>query len=265
METYYNVGKLLFDAGKSYGEGIIKEYSKRLTNEFGKGYNTSNLKRMRKFYLSIEKGATLSHQLTWSHYVEVITLNDINIMNYYINMSVNCMISVRELRLKIKSLEYERLPDSTKNKLIKKEETSLQDFVKEPIIITVNSEYEKFNEKVLQKIILENITSFLKELGSGFSYIDHEYRIKLGNRYNYIDLLLFYYKYNAFVVVELKVEELRKEHIGQIEVYMNYVDNNIKSINHNKTIGIIMVKKNNELIMEYSSDPRIISREYNLV
>ena len=183
-------------------------------------------------------------------------------MNFYIDISITQSLSVRELRLKIKNKEYERLPDSTKNKLIKKEDTSLKDFVKEPIIIKINSEYEGFNEKVLQKIILEDITSFLKELGEGFSYIDHEYKIKIGNNYNYIDFLLFNIKYNCYVVVELKVVDLKKEHIGQIEVYMNYIDKNIKNINHAKTIGIIMVKKNNELIMEYSSDPRIISREY---
>ena len=242
-------------------EGIIKEYSKRLTNEFGKGYTPTRLRYFRRFYQVFSKCPTLSDVLTFSHYCEIIWFDE-NKMNFYIDISINQSLSVRELRLKIKNKEYERLPDSTKNKLIKNEDTSLKDFVKEPIIIKVNSEYKKFNEKVLQKIILEDITSFLKELDSGFSYIDHEYKIKMGNNYNYIDFLLFNIKYNCYAVVELKVVNLKKEHIGQIEVYMNYIDKNIKSINHDKTIGIIMVKKNNELIMEYSSDPRIISREY---
>ena len=112
---------------------------------------------------------------------------------------------------------------------------------------------------------MEDIPSFLKELGVGFTFIENEYKIKLGNSYNYIDLLLFNYKYNCFTVVELKVTELKKEHIGQIQVYMNYIDNNIKSINQDKTIGIIICKKDNKFIMEYCSDKRITSKEYELI
>ena len=104
----------------------------------------------------------------------------------------------------------------------------------------------------------------MKELGNGFSYIGSEYKIKIGNSYNYIDLLLFNFEYNCFVVVELKVTSLKKEHIGQIEVYMNYIDKNIKSITHDKTIGIIICKEDNKLIIEYSSDKRIVARYYEI-
>ncbi len=138
----------------------------------------------------------------------------------------------------------------------------MTDFVKNPILIKNNTNYENVSEKILQKLILENMSSFLKELGPGFSYIDNEYKIKLGNRYNYIDLLLFNIEYNCYVVVELKTVELRKDHIGQIEIYMNYIDTNLKKINHSKTIGIIICKKDNKYIIEYCSDKRIISRTY---
>ena len=117
----------------------------------------------------------------------------------------------------------------------------------------------------MKRLILEDIPSFLKELGTGFTFIENEYKIKIGASYNYIDLLLFNYEYNCFVVVELKVTELKKEHIGQIQVYMNYIDKNLKSINHDKTIGIIICKKNNKYVIEYCSDNRVISREYELV
>ena len=117
----------------------------------------------------------------------------------------------------------------------------------------------------MQRLILEDIPSFLKELGTGFTFIENEYKIKLGNSYNHIDLLLFNYEYNCFVVVELKVTELKKEHIGQIEIYMNYIDKNIKKINQDKTIGIIICKKDNKYIIEYCSDKRILSTEYELV
>ena len=118
---------------------------------------------------------------------------------------------------------------------------------------------------MLKQLILEDIASFLEELGSGFSFIKSEYKIKIGDRYNYIDLLLFNYKYNSFVVVELKVTELKKEYIGQVEIYMNYIDKNVKEIFNNKTIGLIICKKDNKYVIEYSSDPRIYTREYELI
>ena len=265
LNTYYNVGKLLSEAGKHYGEGIIKEYSKRLTNEFGTKFGITLLKRIRQFYIVIEKGATLSHQLSWSHYCELLPVNSIDKINYYIKITKEQNLSIRELRAKIKNNEYERLDESTKEKLKEKEELKVPDLVKNPIQIKNTSGNNEISEKVLQKLILEDIHSFLKELGSGFSFIDNEYKIKMGDRYNYIDLLLFNYQFNCFVVVELKVSELKKEHIGQIEFYMNYIDKNLKNINQNKTIGIIICKKENRYVIEYCSDDRIISREYELV
>ena len=265
LNTYYNVGKLLSEAGKHYGEGIIKEYSKRLTNELGKGYSISNLKNMRNFYVFFSKSQTMSGQLTWSHYIELLKLVDKEKINYYIKIIEEENLSVRELRQKIKNNEYERLDEETKKKLKEKEELKVPDLVKNPIQIKNTSGNNEISEKVLQKLILEDISSFLKELGNGFCFIDNEYKIKIGDRYNYIDPLLFNYEFNCFVVVELKVSELKKEHIGQIEFYMNYIDKNLKNINQNKTIGIIICKKENRYVIEYCSDDRIISREYELI
>ena len=265
LTTYYNVGKLLSEAGKHYGEGIIKEYSKRLTNEFETKFGITLLKRIRQFYIVIEKGATMSHQLSWSHYCELLPVNSIDKINYYIKITKEQNLSIRELRAKIKNNEYERLDESTKEKLKNKEELKVPDLVKNPIQIRNTSDYNEISEKILQKLILEDIPSFLKELGSGFSFIDNEYKIKMGDRYNYIDLLLFNIEYNCYVVVELKITELKKEHIGQIEFYMNYIDKNLKSINQNKTIGIIICKKENKYVIEYCSDDRIITREYELI
>ena len=174
-------------------------------------------------------------------------------------------LSIRQLRERIKSNEYERLPESTKNKLINQDETNVVDYVKNPIMIKNNNNYEMFSERVLQKIILEDIENFLEELGIGFTFIKSEYPIKLGNRYNYIDLLLYNIKYKCYVVVELKVTELKKEHTGQIMTYMNYIDKNIKTIYENETVGIIICKKNNKYVIEFCSDKRIITREYELV
>ena len=174
-------------------------------------------------------------------------------------------LSVRQLREKIKNKEYKRLDDTTKNKLIINDSPTIVDFIKNPIVIKNILNKEIISEKLLQQLILEDIPSFLQELGNGFSFVKNEYRIKIGNNYNYIDLLLYNIKFNCYVVVELKVTELKKEHIGQIEVYMNYIDRNLREINQDKTIGIIICKKDNKFIMEYCSDHRILAKEYKLM
>ena len=265
LNTYYNVGKMLSEAGKNYGEGIIKKYSDQLTEEVDKKYNTTNLKRMRQFYRLIEKGAPLEHQLSWSHYKELIPLKDIYTVKYYINQCIIQKLTRDELKDRIKNKEYERLPEETKNKLITNKKTNVNDLIKNPILIKNSGNYEKISEKILQKLILEDIPAFLKELGSGFTFIQNEYKIKIENRYNYIDLLLYNIKYKCYVVVELKVTELNSNHTGQIQKYMNYVDKNIKTIEENETVGMIICKKNNKYVIEYCSDKRIIAREYELI
>ncbi len=272
LSTYYNVGKLLIEAQggedrAKYGDGLIKEYSARLKEELGKGYTFTALSRMRQFYLLSEKIAPMAQQLSWSHYCELLPLKDTNEINYYIKITTDQCLSKRQLREKIKNKEYQRLDDNTKLKLINKEEMSIGDSIKNPIIIKNKLEIDKENisEKILQRLILEDIPSFLKELGEGYSFIENEYKIKIGNTYNYIDLLLFNYIYNSFVVVELKVTEVKKEHIGQVEVYMNYIDKHIKGITNNKTIGIIVARRDNHYYIEYSSDKRIYTRDYEIV
>ena len=264
LTTYYNVGKLLSEAGKHYGEGIIKEYSNKLSKDLNRKYSVTTLKYMRLFYKFV-KSQPLADHLTWSHYMELLPLKDKDKINYYIGVTTKNNLSKRQLRERIKNNEYERLDNKTKQKLIEHKETKVEDFIKNPIVIRNSSNHEIISEKMLQKLILEDIPSFLDELGTGFTFIRNEYKIKLGNTYNYIDLLLFNYEFNCFVVVELKVTELKKEHIGQIEVYMNYIDKNLKKVTQDKTIGIIICKKDNKFIMEYCSDERISVRKYELL
>ena len=272
LSTYYNVGKLLIEAQggedrAKYGDGLIKEYSLKLSQEIGNKYNITTLKRMRQFYLIIEKGAAMRHQLSWSHYRELLPIKDINEINYYIETAISKNLAYRQLRERIKNKEYQRLDNNTKLKLINKEEISIGDTIKNPIIIKnkLGIDKENISEKILKRLILEDIEGFMKELGDGFSYIGSEYKIKINNTYNYIDLLLFNYIYNSFVVVELKVTEVKKEHIGQVEVYMNYIDKHVKGISNNKTIGIIVARRDNHYYIEYSSDKRIYTRDYEIV
>ena len=265
--TYYEIGKLLNEAGGKYGDNIINEYSKKLVVEVNKKYNRRTLFRMKQFYkiFSNKKVSQVATQLSWSHYVELLPLKDLNEIKYYIKICKEQSIGRDLLREKIKSKEYERLPKEAKEKIIRNEACELIELVKNPIVIKTNRDYENISEKILQKIILEDMPSFMKELGSGYSFIDNEYKIKLGGRYNYIDLLLFNIDYNCYVVVELKATELKKEHIGQIQIYMNYIDAHLRKFNQDKTIGIILCKKENKYVIEYCSDARIIERKYVVV
>ena len=267
LNTYYNVGKILSEAGKHYGEGIIKEYSKKLKHDLNKTYSIRLLYRMLKYYnfVSKEKLPTLSAKLSWSHYDEILKFNDINKIAYYIKICEKQNLSIRNLRTKIKSNEYERLPETTKNKLINQKQSAVVAFVKNPIMIRNINNYDVFSEKVLQRLILEDVPTFLEELGEGFTFIKNEYKLNIEGRYNYIDLLLYNIKYKCYVVVELKVTELKKEHTGQIQTYMNYIDKNIKTIEENDTVGIIVCKQDNDYVIKYCSDERIIARKYKII
>ena len=265
LNTYYKVGKLLNDAGKSYDEGIIKKYSDRLTKELGKGYTFSALSRMKQFFNISNKLATVSQLLSWSHYVELLSLNDINKINYYIRITEEQNLSVRKLRKRIKSREYERLDDNTKEKLINKEKVNAGDLIKDPILIRNKFDTSKISEKMLLETIMDNLEEFLSEFGDGYSFIKSEYPIKIGDRYNYIDMLLYNIYDNCYAVIELKINEIKKEHIGQVETYMNFIDKNLRTINQGSTIGIIVCKKKNGYLFKYVTNENIYEREYELV
>lgn len=260
VSVYYETGKLLSEVGKEYGQNIIKHYSERLMIEVGKMYNERTLYGMRKFYevFSDEK-------LNWSHYRELITIKNVDEIIYYIYICEKNNLSKRQLHDRIKSREYQRLPIETKNKLILNDEVEVKDLVPNPIIIKSNLLKEELTEYTLKQLILNNLDDFLNQLGIGFTYVGNEYKIKIGNIYNYIDLLLYNIKYKCYVVVELKVTDLRKEHTGQIMIYMNYINKNIKTLEVNDTAGIIICKQNNEYVIKYCSDNRIIAREYELI
>jgi predicted nuclease of restriction endonuclease-like (RecB) superfamily len=269
LNTYYNVGKLIVEAQggeerAKYGNKLIKEYSANLINEVGRMYNERTLRRIRQFYITFKNWSPMATNLSWSHYTELLPLKDNKAINYYLNICINQKLSKMELRNRIKNREYERLDEHTIQKLMNNEETIVSDLIKNPILIKNSYSYTEITEKILKQLILEDLENFLIELGEGFTFIKSEYKIKLGDRYNYIDLLLFNYKYNCFAVVELKVTELKKQRIGQIQIYMNYIDKNIKSVYQDKTIGIIICKKENKFIIEYSSDSRIFETSYEL-
>ena len=264
--TYFEIGRLLTEAGGRYGDNIIDEYSQKLVVEVGKKYNRRTLFRMKQFYnmFSDEKVSPLATQLIWSHYIELLSIKDGNKLSYYINVAKNNSLSKRELREKIKNKEYERLPSETKNKLILDDKIEIKDLVPNPILLRNKNNIEVVTEKALHKLILEDIESFMKELGNSFAFIGSEYKIKIGDRNHYIDLLLFNIRFNCYVVIELKTTEFKVEYISQVQKYMNYIDKNVKEQFNNNTMGILICKRENRFVIEYCSDERIAVREYEL-
>ena len=272
LEGYYNVGKLLIEAqgGETrakYGNQLIKEYSKRLTSELGKGYTPTRLKYMRAFYLLIKKSPPLADQfrsisITWSNICEILSLRDEKEIEYYLNISNKFNLTKRELRNKIKSKEYDRLDDEVKEKLSKQEVVPIKDTIPNPVVLSGLRFKEKLTEKILQKYIDENPVELCDALGEGYTYVKSQYKIKIGTNYNYIDVLLFNYISNSFVVVELKITELKKEHIGQIQTYMNYIDLKLKKGYHNKTNGVILCRKDNKWLIKYINSEEIRIRRF---
>ncbi|MGN1324544.1 MAG: PDDEXK nuclease domain-containing protein [Bacilli bacterium] len=265
--THYEVGKLLLEAGSAYGEDIIGKYSKKLMVEVSKKYNPRTLRRMRQLYQFFEKQkwSPLGTKLSISHVRQLFCLDDSNEIKYYVEQIAKRNLSRRQLEDIIKDKEYERLPEYTKKKFISNDKIEANDFVPNPILIRNKNNIDIVTEKALHQLILEDIEIFMKELGNSFSFIGSEYKIKIGDRNHYIDLLLFNIKYSCYVVVELKVTESKVEYISQVQKYMNYIDKNIKEINHNDTIGILVCKRENKFVIEYCSDERIAVREYELV
>ena len=267
VKVYYETGELLSKAGKDYGKNIIKQYSEKLMIEVGKKYNERNLRYMRQFYelFNSIKWNPMGSKLNWSHFRELLILNYKEEILYYIKICEDNNLSKNQLHERIRNKEYDRISAVTKNKILNNCKLDLPDIIPNPIVIKVNNTLEKLTEYALKELILNNLDDFLLQLGSGFTYIGNEYKIKLGDRYNYIDLFLYNIRYKCYVVIELKVTELNSNHTGQIQKYMNYVDRNIKSVEENDTVGIIICKKNNQYVIDYCSDKRILSREYELV
>lgn len=273
LKTYWEVGRLLVEAqGGSkrakYGDGLVKEWALKLTKQYGKSYNLTNLKNFRRFYLLFPKGDTLCHQLSWSHIRRLLNFKNDNKRIYYINLCIERNLSVRELINEIKNNSFERLLHKPeKLELITKDNKNdyiLIDQIKNPIIIKLDDDEKITSEKELQVAILAKITSFFKELGKGLALIGNEYKIKYGNNNYYIDILLFNVEINSYVVVELKFRKLQKEDKAQIEFYMKLVDENLKREFHNGTIGIIITKEQNEFIVSFVSSENIIPITYNL-
>ncbi len=267
VETYWNIGRLIVEAqGGSkrakYGNELIKKWSAKLTELYGKGYDYTNLSRFRQFYLFFPILGPVA-QVSWANIMKLLPIKDENKRNYYVNLCIKNNLSKRELTKEIKSNSYERLVNKPEKIEIEIPKTySITTDMKNPIIIPVSCEVK--NEHDLELNILANLDYFFKQLGNGFLYAGHQYKISDGNNNYFIDILLFNYELNAFIVVELKLRSLRKEDKAQMEFYIKLVDEQVKKPFHNKTIGIIITKESDEFIINFVKQDDIIPLYYEL-
>ena len=254
---YWNIGKLIVEYQKGegrakYGDRLIERLSIELTKDYGSGFTKSNLKRMRQFYLCFEKGATLSHQLSWSHYVLIITIKDPLSRDYYINEVVTRQLSVRELERLIKTNTYEREKSNQITYEDNKKNIDVS-ILKEPYILDFLNLSLNYKEKDLEQSIIDNMSKFLLELGKGYSYVARQKKLKIDNKTYYVDLVFYNSILRCYVLIDLKINELKHNALSQMDLYCNYFDENIKTYEENKTIGLILVKENNEIVIKYSS------------
>ena len=274
LRTYWNIGKLIVEAQggekrAKYGDGLIKEWGHKLSNKYGKNYGIRTLQRMRQLFLLFPKASTLWTQLSWSHYKIILPIKNPNERNYYINQVILNNLSVRELQKEIKSKSFNRLSYADKNNIeviteANETDLSIMAMIKDPIILKSDKTIDKINEKAIHKYIISLLENKFLELGTGFALIGHEYKIHVGKSTYKIDLLFFNYIINSFVVVEVKTRELKHSDIGQLQFYVNYINKNIKKSNHDKTIGLLIVKKKNTFVIEYTTSDDILITTYAL-
>ena len=271
VECYWNVGRLIVEAqgGKEkakYGNELIKTWAEKLTEEYGKGYNYTNLSRFRQFYLDFPIVAPLGQQLSWTIIRTILPIKDENKRNYYINLCIANNLSKRELEKEIKSNSYERLeykPDKIDIVVSTKVPAIVNNF-KNPILLELKDKEIK-SESDLEKLIYSQLSYVFLQLGKGFTWVGNQYKVSDGNKNYFIDMLLYNVKYNCYVVVEIKCRKLKKEDKGQVEFYMNLVDNYVKEPSNNPTIGIIITKDQDKFVANFVRSEKVVPLTYEFV
>lgn len=267
VKAYWQIGKIINESQDGnkraeYGKELINELSKKLTNDYGKGFDKSNLSRMRKFNFLFNNVDALRQELSWTHYRLIIKLDDEKKRNFYIDECIKSNWSTRQLERQINSFYYERLlstqeenKNEVRNEIKKLEpERNINDMVKDPYILEFLNlkENKKFLEKDLEQGLIDNLQEFLLELGKGFSFVGRQRRITADGEHFYIDLVFYNYLLKCFVLIDLKLGKLTHQDIGQMDFYVRYYEKEIKREDDNPTIGIILCSEKNETIVKYS-------------
>ncbi len=280
LNLYWNIGKAIMeiqqgDERASYGDAVLDKLSQKLTSEFGKGFSSRNLRTMRKFYLMYPIWKTVSAKLSWSHYLELIKIEEESKRNFYLNECINSKWSVRELQRQRDSLLYERLTLSAdKEKILELSEKgqilkTSKDLVKDPFVLEFLDikENTDYLESDLEKNIIEHLKEFLLELGKGFSYVGNQVRLTLEEDHFYPDLVFYNRLLRCFVIIDLKIGKVTHQDIGQMQMYVNYYDREIKQEDENSTVGILLSTNKNETVVKYTlpeDNKTIFSSEYKL-
>ena len=280
LYLYWNIGKIIMriqdgNQRAKYGDTVLEELSVKLTKEFGKGFSVQNLRRMRQFYYKFPICSTVSSELSWSHYLEIIKINDKNKREFYIKETINSNWSVRELQRQKNSLLYERLALSKnkeemlelskKGQIIKTGKDLIKDpFVLEFLDIKENTEYL---ETDLEKNILKHLKEFMLELGKGFMFVGSQVRITLEEDHFYPDLVFYNRLTKCFIIIDLKIGKLSHKDIGQMQMYVNYYDREIKKADENSTVGILLCTYKNKTVVKYTLEENnnsVFASEYKL-
>ncbi len=280
LNLYWNIGKIIMeiqqgDERATYGDAVLEKLSKKLTNEFGKGFSIINLRRMRKFYCLFENRSSVMNELSWTHYLELIKIEEEPKRNFYLKEAINSRWSVRELQRQKNSLLYERLVLSKdKGKVLELAEKGQvlkigKDLVKDPFVLEFLDikENTKYLESDLERNILEHLKEFLLELGKGFMFVGSQVRITMEEEHFYPDLVFYNRLLKCFVIIDLKIGKITHQDIGQMQMYVNYYDRDIKSSEENKTVGILLSTEKNETVVKYTlpeNNDSIFSSEYKL-
>ena len=267
--AYWNVGRIIVENEQNgnikaeYGRQILKELSKELRKILGSGFSVSNLQYMRKFYITYSKYQTVSVKLSWSHYCELLSIDNVDERNFYEKECINSNWSVRELKRQIDTSLFERLllSNGKKNKEIvyklSKEGQTLNnplDILKEPYVFEFLDikETKPMLEKTLEKKLMKHMEEFLLELGKGFMFVGTQQRVTLGNNHYYVDMVFYNKILKCYVLIDLKVGQMKPEYAGQMNMYLNYYNEEINDEYDNKPIGIILCKSKKEVMMEYA-------------
>jgi len=271
LKGYWEIGRLIVEAqgGKraKYNIQLIKKWANHLSIKYGKNYNQRNLMFYRNFYLLYPKVNALRSQLTWTHYRSILPIKDENERNYYINLVIANHLSSRELMKEMKNKSFERLSYADKNNIpliTDKKDITIKDMIKDPILIKTDKEMNNIEEKALHKYLIAMLENRFLELGIGFALIGHEYKLIINKKTYKIDLLFFNVELNCYVAVELKTRKIVPKDLGQIEFYVSYIEQNLKKKNHNKTIGLLIVKEKDKYVIEYTTSNDIFVTTYKL-
>ena len=269
LNTYWNIGRIIAEYEQTvperadYGKQTLKELSKALTNEFGKGFSVSNIQFMRRFYQTYQIQQTASVKLSWSHYCELLSISDPDKRSFYEKEAVNSNWSVRELKRQIDSSLFERLllsrGDANKEQVLALAENGIEiaepaDIIRDPYVFEFLGipEDKPMLESDLERALVQQIEKFLLELGRGFMFVGTQQRVTINNTHYYVDMVFYNKILRAYVLIELKTTKLTPEAAGQINMYLNYYASEVNDPDDNPPIGIILCTEKDSITAEYA-------------